>query len=103
MARSFTGHASTIAATLISVTLLAGCATMDCKKIPITVAKKEERLRTEMRTVGMRTTPTGGVEEVKQQETVREHWVQDNDGSWHKITEEQFEVAAPNVMLEVCR
>lgn len=56
-----------------------------------------------MKTVGVRSTPTGSVEDVKRQVTVREYWVQSSDGKWQQITEEQYEVAAPNATLEVCR
>ena len=69
---------------------------------PLVVAKKEERLRTELKPGGMRTTATGAAEEVRQQVSVREYWVQATDHSWHQITEGQYEVAAPNVTLEVC-
>lgn len=93
----------TVISVVVSTLLAAGCATVPCKPTPIVVAKKEERLRTELKTVGMRSTPTGGVEEIKRQEAVREYWVQAADKTWHKITEEQYEVAAPNVTIDLCR
>ena len=68
---------------------------------PLVIAKKEERLRTELKPGGMRTTATGAAEEVRHQISVREYWVP-TDQSWHQITEEQYKVAGPNVTLEVC-
>ena len=84
-------------------TIVASCASISCKPAQIVVAQKEERLRTEQRTVGTRPTARGGVEEIRRDVTVREYWVRAVDNEWYRISEEQYEVAVPNATIDICR
>ena len=89
---------------IVSVLVLAlsGCAGLSCQPASITVAKKEERTRLETVPHGY-TTETGRLEELRRPEIVRDYWVQDADGTWHRVALEQYRAIEVGQVLEICR
>jgi hypothetical protein len=89
---------------LACVLLLApsGCASLSCRPTLITVARKEERARLETTPRGY-TSETGRLEEVRRPEIVRDYWVQDDEGAWHRVSLETYRDAVIGQPLEVCR
>jgi len=84
------------------VLVLSGCAGLSCQQGSITVAKKEERGRLETVPRGY-TTETGRLEEVRRAEIVRDYWVQDATGTWHRVSLEQYRAVEVGRPLELCR
>ncbi len=85
---------------------LAGCGTMApraCEKTSIVVAQKDERTRVEERRGPPRVTATGTVEETKEIVPVREYWLRDQAGTWHRVSEAEFRTAAVGQSMDVCR
>jgi hypothetical protein len=83
---------------------LAGCATLTCQPLTVTVADKKEQARFETTPGAMRTTETGRIEEdVRQSRTVREYWVRPSEGQWHRVSAEQYRNAETGRELEVCK
>jgi len=100
-----TRHATTrtLACEALLVLALAGCATLACRPVTVTVANKRESARFETVPGAMRTTETGRLEEdVSQSRTVREYWVQSREGTWYRASAEQFRAAAIGRELELC-
>jgi hypothetical protein len=89
---------------IVSVLILAlsGCAGLSCQEASITVAKKEERARLETVPDGY-TSETGRLEELRRPEIVREYWVLDADGTWHRVSLEQYRATEVGQVLEICR
>jgi hypothetical protein len=82
---------------------LAGCATFACHPVTVTVADKKESARLETVPGAMRTTETGRIEEdLRQQRTVREYWVKGREGTWHRVSAEQYRAAEIDRVLELC-
>jgi hypothetical protein len=90
-----------IAAGALGLTLY-GCAGLSCQPTSITVAKKDERGRVETVPRGY-TTETGRLEELRRPEIVRDYWVQDVTGTWHRVSLEQYRAAEIGRPLELCR
>ena len=88
---------------IVSVLVLAlsGCAGLSCQPASITVAKKEERARLEATPRGY-TSETGRLEEIRRPEIVRDYWVL-ADGTWHRVSIEQYRKAEVGQSLELCR
>jgi hypothetical protein len=84
------------------VLLLLGCAGLTCRPASITVAKKEERARLEATPRGF-TSETGRLEELRRPEIVREYWVLDAGGTWHRISLEQYRAAEVGQVLDLCQ
>ena len=84
------------------VLVLSGCAGLSCQQTSITVAKKEERGRLETVPRGY-TTETGRLEELRRPEIVRDYWVQDATGTWHRVSLEQYRAVEVGRPLELCR
>jgi len=83
---------------------LAGCATLTCQPLTVTVADKKEQARFETTPGAMRTTETGRIEEdVGQSRTVREYWVRSSEGQWHRVSAEQYRNAETGRELKVCK
>ncbi len=82
--------------------VLSGCASLSCEQTSVTVAKKEERGRLETVPRGY-TTETGRLEELRRPEIVRDYWVQDATGTWHRISLEQYRAVEVGRPLEICR
>jgi hypothetical protein len=82
--------------------VLTGCAGLTCQQTSITVAKKEERGRLETVPRGY-TTETGRLEELRRPEIVRDYWVQDATGTWHRVSLEPYRAAEVGRPLELCR
>lgn len=82
--------------------VLVGCAGLTCQPTSITVAKKEERGRLET-VPGGYTTQTGRLEELRRPEIVRDYWVQDATGTWHRLSLEHYRAAEVGRPLEICR
>jgi len=80
---------------------MGGCASIACQPTAIVVAKKEERARPET-PLGVRTTETGRIE-APPMVIVRDYWVQADDGSWHRVSAEQYKAVEVGGRLEVCR
>jgi hypothetical protein len=80
-----------------------GCAALTCEPAMVLVARKEERPRLEMVHRGFRTNAVGRLEEIRTLEVVREYWVRADDGTWHRVSLEQFQGAEPGAPVEVCR
>jgi len=89
---------------IVSVLVLAfsGCAGLSCQPVSITVAKKEERARLETVPHGY-TTETGRLEELRRPEIVRDYWVQDADGTWHRVSLEHYRATEVGQVLDICR
>jgi hypothetical protein len=89
---------------IVSVLVLAlsGCAGLSCQPASITVAKKEERARLEATPRGY-TSETGRLEEIRRPEIVRDYWVLDADGTWHRVSLEQYRTAEVGQVLPLCR
>ena len=83
--------------------LVAGCSLATCESVPVTVAQKEERERLEMVSRGLRTSPTGTVEELRVPEVVREYWVRGQDGTWYRILADRFRAMEVGDSVELCR
>jgi len=81
---------------------LSGCAGLSCQATSFTVARKEERGRLETVPRGY-TTETGRLEELRRPEIVRDYWIQDDTGAWHRVSLEQYRVAEIGRPLELCR
>jgi hypothetical protein len=96
------GLAIRIAAACALGLALSGCAGLSCQPTSITVAKKEERGRLET-VPGGYTTETGRLEERRRPEIVRDYWVQDAAGTWHRVSLEQYRAAEVGRPLELCR
>ncbi len=82
--------------------VLSGCAGLSCQPTSITVAKKEEHGRLETIPRGY-TTETGRLEELRRPEIVRDYWVQDATGAWHRVSLEKYRAAEVGRPLELCR
>ena len=89
---------------IVSVLVLAlsGCAGLSCQPASITVAKKEERARLETVPHGY-TTETGRLEELRRPEIVRDYWVRDADGTWHRVSLEQYRATEVGQVLDICQ
>ena len=94
------GRHHMIAAVLVLV--FSGCASLSCQQTSITVAKKEERGRLETIPRGY-TAETGGLEEIRRPEIARDYWVQDAEGTWNRVSVEQYRAAVVGQVLELCR
>jgi hypothetical protein len=82
---------------------LAGCATLSCQPLTVTVADKKEQARFETSPGAIRTTETGRIEEdVRQSRTVREYWVRSPEGQWYRVSLEQYRKAEIGRELEIC-
>jgi hypothetical protein len=79
---------------------LGGCASVACRPVSVVVIKKEVRARPES-SPGLRTTETGRLE-APPLTMVRDYWIEAEDGSWHRVSAEQFEAAEVNGRLEIC-
>ncbi len=81
---------------------LGGCASIAaCRPTSVVVIKKEARARPES-SPGLRTTETGRLEE-RPLTVVRDYWIEAQDGTWHRVSAEQFEAAEINGRLEICQ
>jgi len=85
---------------LLLTLALGGCATVACQPTSIVVARKEERARPES-SPGLRTTETGRLEE-RPLTVIRDYWVEAEDGTWHRVSAEQFKDARVHGRLEIC-
>jgi len=85
------------------VTLVAACGVLTCHPVPMTVAQKEERARLDMVSHGMWTSETGRLEEVRVPEVVRDYWVRAQDGTWYRVSAEQFRAVEVGGTVELCR
>ena len=96
--------ALSIARDVSLVLALAGCSTFACQPVTVTVANKKESARMETVPGAMRTTETGRFEEdLRQSRTVRDYWVQGQDGAWYRVSAEQFRAAEIGRALEICK
>jgi hypothetical protein len=96
--------ALTIARGALCGLALVGCATFACQPVTVTVADKKESARLETVPGAMRTTETGRLEpDLRQSRTVREYWVQTSEGTWYRVSAEQFRAAEIGRELEVCK
>jgi hypothetical protein len=84
------------------VLLLLGCAGLTCRPASITVAKKEERARLEATPSGF-TSETGRLEELRTPEIVRDYWVLDAEGTWHRVSLGQYRSAEVGQALDLCQ
>jgi hypothetical protein len=94
------GIATWIAAGALGL-VLSGCASLSCEQTSVTVAKKEERGRLETVPRGY-TTETGRLEELRRPEIMRDYWIQDASGTWHRVSLEQYRAAEVGRPLEIC-
>jgi hypothetical protein len=83
--------------------LVAGCSSLTCHLAPVTVAQKEERSRLEMVSHGAFTSETGYLKEARVPEVVREYWVRAQDGTWHRVSVDQFRAVEVGGSVELCR
>lgn len=90
-----------IAAGVLSL-VLSGCASFSCQQTPIMVANKEERSRLETVPSGF-TSETGRLEERRRPEIVRDYWVQDATGTWHRVSLEKYHAAEVGRPLDICQ
>ena len=83
--------------------LVVACSSLTCHPAPVTVAQKDERSRLEMVSTGAFTSETGYLKEVRVPEVVREYWVRAEDGTWYRVSAEQFRAVEVGGTLELCR
>jgi hypothetical protein len=84
-------------------TLVAACSALTCHPVPVTVAQKEERSRLDMVSHGGFTSETGYLKEVRVPEVVREYWVRAPDGTWYRVSADQFQAVEVGGSVELCR
>ena len=84
------------------VALVAACGQFTCHLVPVTVAQKEERARLEMVSHGGFTSETGYLKEARVPETVRTYWVRGQDGTWYRVSAEQFQAVEVGGTVELC-
>jgi hypothetical protein len=90
----------------LGLTLLAtlhGCAGVACTPTAIVVVATDERPRLQSEPRGLRTDELGRVKEPRREVIVPEHWVQDAEGRWYRVTESVWRGAAPGQVVQVCR
>jgi hypothetical protein len=98
-----TSRIATLAIASLSFFALASCAVFVCQPVTVSVANKKELARLETVPGAIRTSETGRIEEdVRQQRTVRDYWVQAREGTWHRVSAEQFRAAETGRALELC-
>jgi hypothetical protein len=51
----------------------------------------------------MWTSETGRLEEVRVPEVVREYWVRAQDGTWYRVSADQFRAVEIGGSVELCR
>jgi len=86
---------------LLLASILGGCASFTCQPLTVVVAKKEERARPES-SLGLRTTETGRLEE-RPLTVIREYWVEAEDGTWYRVSGDQFRAAEVKGRIEICQ
>jgi hypothetical protein len=86
----------------VLITLVAACGSMTCQPVPVTVAQKDERSRLEMVSRGF-TSETGRLQEVRVPEVVREYWVRAPEGTWYRVSADQFRAVEVGGTVELCR
>jgi len=86
----------------VLVTLVAACGSLTCQPVPVTVAQKDERARLEMVSRGF-TSETGRLQEVRVPEVVREYWVRAPEGTWYRVSADQFRAVEVGGTVELCR
>jgi hypothetical protein len=79
-----------------------GCASLSCRSVPVMVVKKEERSRLETTPRGY-SAETGRLEELRRPEIVRDYWVQDDEGGWHRVSFETYREAVVGRRMDVCK
>jgi len=84
-------------------TLAAGCGSLACHPAPVIVAQKDERSRLEMVSHGTFTSETGYLKETRLPEVVREYWVRALDGTWYRVSVDQFRAVEVGGSVELCR
>ena len=87
----------------VLASLVAACSVVTCEPVPVIVAQKEERERLEMVSRGVRTSPTGSVEEIRVPEVVREYWVRGQDGTWYRVLADRFRAMEVGDSVKLCR
>lgn len=83
------------------VVAFSGCASLSCRPTPVTIVKKEERSRLETVPRGF-SSETGRFEELRRPEIVRDYWVQDSEGGWHRVSFETYREASVGQRVELC-
>jgi hypothetical protein len=84
-------------------TLIAACSSLTCHPVPVTVAEKEERSRLDMVSHGAFTSETGHLKEVRVPEVVRDYWVRAQDGTWYRVSADQFRAVEVGGTVDLCR
>ena len=84
-------------------THVAACGSLTCQPVPVTVAQKDERSRLDMVSHGTFSSETGQLKEVRVPEVVREYWVRAQDGTWYRVSAEQFRAVEVGGSVELCR
>ena len=80
--------------------LVAGCASSG--PTTIMVIDKEVRAVWDDRIIGYQTSPvTNRVVEVRSNQIIREYWVKDIDGKWHRVSARDWYVARPGLPLDL--
>jgi hypothetical protein len=83
--------------------LVAACSALTCHPVQVTVAQKDERARLDMVSHGTFTSETGYLKEVRVPEVVREYWVRAQDGTWYRVSVDQFRAVEVGGSVELCR
>jgi len=83
--------------------LVAACGPLTCQPVPVTVAQKDERSRLEMVPKGVFTSETGHLKEARVPEVVREYWVRAPEGTWYRVSADQFRAVEVGGSVELCR
>ena len=83
--------------------MAAGCASPVCDPVTIVVAGKKDYGRLDTVPGGFQTSGSGRLEEIQVPVAVREYWVQSSDGKWFRVPPEQYEAAAIDQPLRLCR
>lgn len=69
----------------------------------VTVAQKEERARLDLVSHGAFTSETGYLKEARVPEVVREYWVRAQDGTWYRVSADQYRAVEAGGSVELCR
>jgi hypothetical protein len=91
-----------VALAAAALALLEGCAGVACTPNAVVVARKENRLRLRSEPRGLRTDAGGRLQDVRRPVIVAEHWVQDTQGRWHRVSEPVWLAAEPGRPIRLC-
>src|ERR1700752_5193535 len=89
---------------VVFIVTVSGCSAFTCTPTSIEVASKDQRTRMISEFRGVTNDEVGrGASEIRKEKLVPEYWVADRQGRSYRVSEEQWNRAAPGQPLPVCR